>query len=189
MDFPLCLTPSGPSLQTPAPLGPGLPWDMPQMKETFSSSLYARTRLSPVFCCTSLFQWLRTFSELPKILLVLLVIIKHRKHTNAVWIVCKCFFSPPWTGCWPSGGKWLCVVLLQARSLMLKWLHNWLHCSEDHTRLNAESIWSDSSTLFIYFFNLCFSGLHLPCIMINKSIDEVVLGNTDAVSNEIAATA
>ena len=33
--------------------------------------------------------------------------------------------------------------------------------------------------LFI-FLTLCFSGLHLPCIMINKSIDEVVLGNTDA---------
>lgn len=37
---------------------------------------------------------------------------------------------------------------------------------------------------FIFFFHfilitLCFSRLHLPCIIIKKSIDEVVLGNTD----------
>lgn len=33
--------------------------------------------------------------------------------------------------------------------------------------------------LFFFFLTLCFSGLHLPCIIIKKSIDEVVLGNTD----------
>ena len=135
MDFPLCLTPSGPltantrSIRVLGCLGTCHRW-----KQHSVATCMPGHASSPVFRCAFLFQRLCTFLELPKILPVLLVIIKHRKYSNAVWVTCKwCFLH---TLNWmldPLEAVALCGFTPN-KITHAKWLHNWLHCSEDHTR-------------------------------------------------------
>lgn len=92
-------------------------------------------------------------------------------HANAA-------FSTPWTRCWTLWRQWLCAVLLQTRSLMLNdYITDFIVQKTTHVKCWIYLEWQFH--FFFFFLTLCFSGLHLPCIIIKKSIDEVVLGNTD----------
>ena len=91
MDFPPCLTPSGPpSTNTHCIRVLGCLGTCHKQQQHSVATCMPGHASSRGFRCAILFWWLHTLLELPKTLPVLLVIIKHRKYSSAIWIMCKC---------------------------------------------------------------------------------------------------